>query len=168
MTLVVGIDPGQSGGIAMLDSDGRVVETWPMPVLGKEVDSVEIHQLLTEMRPQVVLERAGLRGGQSGALTIGANYGRLLAAVEIAGCPLCLCTPVQWSKHFSIPSGLKGPQKKAQSFLAARNVWGQAFTDLGLTKSKDGQVEALLIARWFIDARLQAATSRPRAPRASA
>ena len=99
----------------------------------------------------VTLELQRVMGGQGGGLTIGCNWGRLRALVELEGIPHQIITPVQWSKYFKIPAKLPAKEKKQHSFAAARRIWGDAFNDLKIGVSKDGMVDALLIARYAKD-----------------
>lgn len=48
--LYCGIDPGQNGGIAILDGKGDIVGVWPMPETEHEVC-----ELLSEFAPRLVL-----------------------------------------------------------------------------------------------------------------
>ncbi len=60
--LICGIDPGQSGGIALLTRSGEIVGVWPMPET--EAETVEI---LAEFAPRiavVALEKVGVMPGQ--------------------------------------------------------------------------------------------------------
>ena len=45
MTLILGIDPGKTGGIAVLNKDALTVETWPMPGTTQE-----LHDLIAGTR----------------------------------------------------------------------------------------------------------------------
>lgn len=143
--IIAGIDPGQSGGVAFVD--GTSLTTYPMPVLDKRVQVNEVITLLDMMAPSlVVVELQSIRNGQAGALAIGANYGRVLAAIECLGLPHRIVSPISWNKRAGIPAGLSGRPKKEASYAVAKRTWGKAFDALKLPISKDGQYEALLIA----------------------
>ena len=72
---------------------------------------------------------------------------RLLAAVEYLNLPHRIVTPATWNRALGIPAGLKGRAKKEASFALCRRLWGPAFDAMKIGISKDGQHEALLIAR---------------------
>ena len=145
---ICGIDPGQKGGIAFLK--GTAIEAvHPMPVLDKKIDVRALIVMLEIMGPDlVVIEQQSIRPMQSGAMAIGANYGRLLACVEALSLPHRIITPAQWNKAAGIKAGLTGRAKKEASYALCRRTWGAAFDRLGLRPAQDGQYEAALIARF--------------------
>ena len=153
MTLFIGIDPGLTGGVAILDEAGGIITTTLMPRVGSDIDIRAVRDMLPLYDDlHVTLELQQVRQGQGGDLTTGCNWGRLRALVELEGIPHQIITPTQWSKHFKIPS--KSPtkaEKKQHSFAAARRIWGDAFNDLKIGVSKDGMVDALLIGRYGRD-----------------
>lgn len=148
--IVCGIDPGVHGGVSFVQDEDRILGAWPMPILVRDVDAMELRGLLmTVGADKVVVELQSVRNAQAGALRIGANYGRLLATVELLGLPCREVTPAVWARKAGIPPKLKpGREKKDGSFAAARRTWGAAFDALGLKRSQDGPVDALLIARY--------------------
>ena len=150
--IFVGIDPGKEGGIALLDSTGAIIRTDLMPVVGSDIDIREVRYMLpTHDDLHVTLELQRVMALQGGKLTTGKNWGRLLALCELEGIPHQIITPAQWSQHFKIKSKLPKAEKKQHSFAAARRIWGDAFNDLKIGVSKDGMVDALLIARYAKD-----------------
>lgn len=150
--LWVGLDPGLRGGVAAVDEAGRPVFAKPMPVLNDRIDTRAVHAELVAAACMhevgATIELQGLRPRQAGGMKIGANYGRLLGALELAGVPFREITSPQWSRLADVPAGLDGARKKQASYGAAQRLWGSAFTDLGLRQTQDGPVEALLIAYW--------------------
>lgn len=152
--MICGIDPGMSGGVAFLDNDGKPIRSTPMPLLDKRVRTDLIMlEIDLNLGPDdmVVVELQSIRQAQKGAMAIGANYGRIMAAVEMSGRPNREITPTQWNRHFSIPAGLKGRPKKEASYHTCRQLWGKRFSDLDIPISKDGLYEALLIARFAFE-----------------
>ena len=150
--MIMGIDPGQKGGVALLSDPDTILRVEAMPILNKEVQSGWLYALIDAFCPsQVIVERQMIMSGQRGAMAIGSNFGRILAAIEIASVPYTLVTPTSWNRRAGIPAKLKGKDKKEASFAAARRTWGRQFDRLGLRPTQDGQVEALLIARYGLD-----------------
>ena len=105
---VVGIDPGQGGGLAFLSP--QVSEARVMPLLPKEavkaagspIDWAEIHRLLLSWMPDAVtIERVSSMPGQGVASTFkfGSNYGGLLAVVQGLAIPCRLVVPRVWKKN---------------------------------------------------------------------
>lgn len=96
---VVGIDPGQSGGIACIGPDE--VEAIPMPLAGKEVDGRALAIWLRERNPRlVVVERVASMPGQgvSSTFKFGRNYGAILGVIEACGLAYQLVTPQAWKR----------------------------------------------------------------------
>lgn len=144
----VGIDPGKEGGIAVLDRDGA----WgmPMPLLGKEIDVVEIADILQGIElsgsmEMVVIERIGNRPGQSAqsGITSGTNYGMLLGLVISHRYPLRIVTPQTWKAKV-----LKGTPKDKGAAIAFS---ARAYPTVDLKPGKkrtphDGIADAVCLA----------------------
>jgi len=144
--IVMGIDPGKKGGVGVLEYD-KPTAAVPLPYLDRQVDVRALATLIELHDPdKVALELQSIMGGQSGAMAIGSNYGRILAVIELAGVPYRIVTPASWSKAVGIPRGLSGKAKKEAAYVAAQRMWGQTFSNLNLKPTDDGLVEALLIA----------------------
>lgn len=124
--------------------DGKIgARPQPLPYNGKDLDALALGaQLLIWDPGLVIVELQQIRSGQSGAMSIGANYGRILATLEIGGWPYRVATPLTWKRVY----GIKAGSDKKASFAAARRVWGRDFDALGLGATKEGLVEAMLIA----------------------
>ena len=147
MTFYIGIDPGLAGGVGVVGAGGPI-EAHPMPRLGKAVDVRSLRDILGQYSGvfvQVIIEQQSIRPRQSGAMTIGANYGRLLGLLEADAWPYHVVTPAQWNRALKIPSGLTGTAKKQAAYKVAQDRWGHV---LDLRPQNDGQVEALLIAEY--------------------
>lgn len=147
--IVAGLDPGLKGGIAFMDEDDPLMAA-PMPKLKSIVDVVELSNMMKSMEPRrVYIERQSILAGQGAALTIGSNYGRLLAVCELLGVPYTLVTPGQWKKRCGFPTGCKGKEKAEAAFELVRRDFGDPVVQkLGLKVTRDGPVEALLIAKY--------------------
>lgn len=87
--VVVGIDPGKRGGLAALTYPGkRVYNVYDMPIVDGVVDAMGIVNWLLAIWEKntvfVGIERQQARPGQAGVVSNISNYGRILAAVEVA------------------------------------------------------------------------------------
>lgn len=92
----VGIDPGASGGIAILNSVGGVCVVKPMPPTHRD-----ILDMLTGIGPsRAVLEfvRSSPQMGVTSAFTFGQSYGALRMALVAAGVPFDEVTPQKWQQ----------------------------------------------------------------------
>lgn len=101
MRAVVGIDPGKSGGVALITPSGA--SGLPMPLVGKEIDGRYLAQWLRRVGPElVIVEKVGAarvngrpQGGTS-MFTFGTGFGKLLGVLEAVGIPHRLVTPQTW------------------------------------------------------------------------
>lgn len=140
---VIGIDPGLTGALALLDDDGlRVVD---MPVVGKRADAHEITDILTAWGhvDLVVLEEVSTRPGLSAAavLTTGINWGIVAGVIAALERPCRLIRPQTWTKALEV-----GSDKDAHRAAAKRLYPNHA--DLFARKKDDGRADAALIAWW--------------------
>jgi crossover junction endodeoxyribonuclease RuvC len=162
--LIIGIDPGQTGALAMLE-DGEPAGFFDMPTMdrkksGHEINGVELADLLRGRQtfyagvPIIIAlelvnampsfgkgqERRGM--GSSSAFRFGEGYGVIKGVLAALGLGFRLAQPRIWKKHH----GLLGSQKDAARTLAI-----QRFPNCAqhLTRKKDiGRSDALLIAAW--------------------
>lgn len=143
MAVILGIDPGASGGIAWInwsESDGRLygVKAHKMPETPR--DLAELLDGYTDTYGlSAVIERVSSRPGQgvSSTFKFGANFGMLqgvLAALEI---PYDLVTPTVWQKAMGCLSGGDKNRTKA----AAQRL----FPSLKITHAT---ADALLLAEY--------------------
>lgn len=145
MALVMGIDTGAAGAIAVvhrIDDFARVID---MPYLGNGmVDrgalAVELETAYIQL---AVLERqqAHFNTGRAAAFKLGRQYGTIETMLAVAGIQTEDPTPQQWKKEF----GLIGKDKRASVAVAQRLFPALAKQ---LLVSKDGRSEALLMAEW--------------------
>jgi len=147
--ITCGIDPGIRGGVAFIDEEDPVLAV-PLPKLVRIIDVVELCAILNSMAPRIVyIEQQVIMQGQKGALSLGANYGRVLAAVEMCRLPHRIVTPVQWkAKAGFIPKLTPAEKKEAAFEICRRTFGGDIMAQLNLTVPRDGPNEALLLAHY--------------------
>lgn len=152
--LVLAVDPGLSGALAVLDVDGRIVHVADLPVARDRslawIDGQALQSVLLEAiagRPcRAVVERVASRPGQgiASAFTFGAGLGSILGVVQTLRLPLELVTPAQWKRALGLSSD------KAASLDRARLL----FPTAELHRKRDhGRAEALLLAHWALRSR---------------
>lgn len=156
--LTLGIDPGQSGALALLDSDGQAELVVDLPVIrdgrlawidGGSLQSTLLNAL--RGRPcRTVVERVSAMPGQgvASSFAFGVGFGSILATLQTLQLPIELVTPASWK----LAMGL-GRDKRA-SLDKARLLFPTA--DLSLAKH-DGRAEALLLAYYAQNRRREAA-----------
>lgn len=118
--IYVGIDPGASGGVAVLTDRGYVLKTEP---LGGKTDR-DLWDLISGLRHTAaryfaVLERVGgytqAGGPQPGSamFNFGAGYGKLKMALTAACVPYLEVMPQKWQKAVGVPTRGKAESKVA-------------------------------------------------------
>lgn len=157
--MFMGIDPGQSGGIAAIDSNGTLIAR-PMPWMEKQgIDGAALKRILKQFPPthvfiEAIQQRKG-EGAVSGK-TAATQWGRVIGMLEMAGIPYDVVQPLKWRKAMDcgIPSG--GDQKDRRRLLKARSMSRVAQLwpnhDFRRTpkcsKPHEGMGEAALIAEY--------------------
>lgn len=141
--IYIGVDPGKSGGYAIIDDCGVITYSWD------DVFFIGYMKALVRRndRMMAAVEKVGARPGQGTVSMF--NFGKsagyiegVLSALEI---PYQLIPPATWKREFS----LIGKDKRA-SIITCHKLFPQA--DLKRTKrckvDSDGKAEALLIAEY--------------------
>lgn len=148
MTLIIGIDPGVSGAVALWDApSGPYV--FDMPTLaakrGKTALDVDAGRLADFLPPRgaAYVEQVQSRPRQAGQFAFGMNYGRVLGVLEALGIPIVHVPASKWKPAM----GLRGADKATSVALAAElfpHLKDQLYGPRGAPL--DGRAEALLIA----------------------
>jgi hypothetical protein len=143
MPMILGVDPGVTGGLAFFFPALRTVQVYDIPAAAGEVDAAAIVALLEEHQPdEAFVERAQSMPKQGVASTFkyGVAYGTILTALAIGKVPTHRITPAKWKRAM----GLDSDKEKSRA-LAIR-----LFPGCGdFTRKKDhGRAEAALIARY--------------------
>jgi len=148
--ITIGIDPGITGGIAILDGM-KLCRTKRMPtsLLGgkKIINANEVSTFCLSQNPDLfVIEKGIPMPGQSSVATFssGLNMGILAAISQLAQVPTLWVHPRTWKSFFRIGSN------KRESL----NFASQSFGDDGIHKwsvmANNGIAEAALIALWAV------------------
>lgn len=147
--IIIGIDPGFSGAIAIWRPAIRNLYIYDMPTIpnakGKtELDLHTLHDLLEpedDTRHIAVVEQvAAMRGqGVSSMFRFGQGFGAIQMALAAHKIETHYVTPVQWKKHFGLSS-----DKGVSRGLAMQRVPEKAH-EFKRVKD-DGRAEAALLA----------------------
>ena len=146
MTRVVGIDPGMSGGVALITSTGSILVE-DLPFVGKRLNASELSRILAAWRPleAVAVEDVSARPGNGSvsSFNFGCSFGAICATVQTMGLPLVLVRPQVWKRRMNLS------QDKERSRQLAINLFPSASGRL--TRKKDeGRAEALLLAHDYM------------------
>ena len=147
----MGIDPGFSGALAVLDSDLKIDFVMDMPILmvGKkrELDEAKLSDIFSRwrLRPMMVgLEKSQTMPNQ-GIVSSGrymSSYGFLRGLCVGNGIPYHLIQPQSWKKAMMPDMG----KEKGASIQKVTQI----YPELSLTRVKDhGIADAVLIARYL-------------------
>lgn len=152
--VILGVDPGMEGGIAVRTDDELILFKMPL-----WADSIDFEQVSIFLRPWArrimkgYLELQSIRPMQAGQFKIGRNFGNLEATIRMLDIPLNVIRPDVWSAAYDHGVTVKGDKarypliKKARAKIAIRVYPGISF--LASEKSTvphSGLVDAALIA----------------------
>lgn len=158
---IIGIDPGTTGALAMLQA-GTFVTADDMPVMARskaksskklQVNAAALTLLLSQWHPDAVvielvnaMPRVGSKAGMgaASAFNFGASFGIVQGVVAALGLQAHYVTPQTWKKR----AGLRGADKEA-SRMRAIQLWPAAAEALKCKKDA-GRAEAMLIARFGV------------------
>ena len=151
---VIGIDPGASGAVAILEEGGKFVMVFDMPSMVIKVGSamknrVSPEMLADELRgyagpgARAVIEKVSAMPGQgvSSMFAFGESYGLARGVLAGLGIPCSTVTPQQWKKWHNVNASKDGSRAKAAQ------LWPLNAGDFKRVKD-DGRAEACLIAEW--------------------
>ncbi len=156
---IIGIDPGLSGGIAVLE-DNKIKQVFDMPVMSdgkknkRQLNSAFLAQLITENIKSIedtiiVVEQVNAMPGQG--VTSMFNFGQTFGAIKGICAALRLSIffvrPAKWKKHFELINSSKD---------ASRTKAIEMYPSIAekLSKKKDvNKSDAILIARYYSETR---------------
>lgn len=139
----IGIDPGKSGALAVIDDDGYV---WNTKTFNESDYSLVLKEVASAPNVRVVLEHVGAMPGQGSVsmFNFGANFGFIKGLLAANNLPYELVRPQKWKRMFSCTSD------KNTSVDVAHRLFPNV--DLRRTtrcsKPHDGIAEALLMAEY--------------------
>jgi hypothetical protein len=136
MTAILGIDPGVTGGIAFLYSDG--IEAFDIPTVDGSVDVDTLARLVRERAPRLAIIEKAQAMPKQGVVSVfryGTAYGALCAII-----PTRIVSPRKWKNHF----GLDADKEKSRAL--AIQLW--PGTGLFERKRDHGRSEAALLAKY--------------------
>ena len=142
----IGIDPGATGAIAILQEDGAaMIEDWP----GDEraLTTILRYACILHGMPEMVLieyQQAMPKQGVVSMFKLGVNYGMWLSAVAAVNWPVRIIRPNEWKKGLGYPARSDGDTKE-YSLTLARRLYPKAAKYL-IRKKDHNRAEALLLA----------------------
>lgn len=150
---ILGIDPGASGAIAILKTDGKLIDVIDMPTTELQVGGKTKHRvspvfLQSELAfyaddARAVVEHVSAMPGQgvSSMFAFGEAFGLVRGVLAGMKVPTDLVTPAKWKRDLKV-----NPGKDGSRALAAQ-LWPDKAHMFKRVKD-DGRAEAALIAHW--------------------
>jgi len=141
---IIGIDPGISGGIAVI-YDGGEATAFAMPDTDIGIlDS--LREVTRTVGWRVYIEKVSPqpKNGARGNFTFGRSVGALRMAVAACGIPMHEVTPQRWQASFGLPSAAEAGSNTAKKNAHKRKAQ-EMFPGIRMTHAI---ADALLIAEW--------------------
>ena len=157
---IIGIDPGLSGGIAILD-DLKIFDLFDMPIMAegkKNKNQLNSAQLVNIIKKNiisgstsVIVEQVGAMPGQgvTSMFNFGQTFGAIKGICASLNLPIFFVRPAKWKKHFDLINSSKD---------ASRTKVIEMYPSISerLSKKKDvNKADAILIARYFKECKAQ-------------
>lgn len=148
--LFLGIDPGLTGALALLDARGALFQVEDLPTIARgkgkvrqEIDAAALARLLRPHAADIelaVVEQVSAMPGQGVAsvFSLGHTLGAIVGVLQALAIPLHLVTPAQWKKA----AGVSADKDLVRA--AAVRLYPAAPLD---RKKDHNRAEALLLAR---------------------
>jgi crossover junction endodeoxyribonuclease RuvC len=159
--IVVGIDPGLSGAIAILENN-KVLNIFDMPVMAegkknkRQLNSAQLVSIIKngtkpESEIAVVVEQVNAMPGQgvTSMFNFGQTFGAIKGVCAALELPIFFVRPSKWKKHFELINSSKD---------SSRTKVIEMYPSLSsqLAKKKDvNKSDAILIARFYTETRLK-------------
>ena len=157
---ILGIDPGLSGAIAILE-DKKVVGIFDMPVMAegkknkRQLNSAQLVNIIRENignndETAVVVEQVNAMPGQgvTSMFNFGQTFGAIKGVCAALELPIFFVRPSKWKKHFELINSSKDSSR-------TKAIEMYPYLSNQLSKKKDvNKSDAILIARFYNDTRL--------------
>jgi|TARA_B110000971_G_C19825360_1_gene415317 crossover junction endodeoxyribonuclease RuvC len=158
---IFGIDPGLSGGIAILENN-KVKEMFDMPVMSdgkknkRQLNSALLAQIIKDNIEDIedtvmVVEQVNAMPGQgvTSMFNFGQTFGAIKGICAALSLPIFFVRPAKWKKHFELINSSKD---------ASRTKVIEMYPSIAenLSKKKDvNKSDAILIARYYSETRFK-------------
>ncbi len=149
--MLLGIDLGAGGALALLSDTGELIDVADMPILRDgpksrpTVNGPLLAQIIQQWKPdRAFIEFVGARPGEgpTGAFAFGRSRGVIEGCLAAFGVPATFIAPAAWKRIIGIPPGKDGAKDAARSQAIRR--W-PAKAGLFARVKDDGRAEAVLI-----------------------
>ena len=156
---IIGIDPGLSGAIAILENI-KVLSIFDMPVMAegkknkRQLNSAQLVNIINDTTKNdeeiaVVVEQVNAMPGQgvTSMFNFGQTFGAIKGVCAALNLPIFFVRPSKWKKHFELINASKD-SSRTKVIEMYPNLSNQ------LAKKKDvNKSDAILIARYYSETR---------------
>ena len=158
---IIGIDPGLSGAIAVLE-DNKVLGIYDMPVMAegkkskRQLNSAQLVSIIKQHTSNndelaIVVEQVNAMPGQgvTSMFNFGQTFGAIKGVCAALELPIFFVRPTKWKKYFELLNSSKD---------ASRTKAIEMYPSLSnhLSKKKDvNKSDAILIARFYSETRFK-------------
>jgi crossover junction endodeoxyribonuclease RuvC len=151
VTAIISIDIGVQGAIALLSTEGQLIEVFDMPVLAdgpagrRAVNAPLVAEIVFRAHAsEAFIEFVGARPGEGavGAFAFGRSRGVIEGVLGAAGIPATHIAPAAWKRAIGIKQGKEGAKDAARAEAIRRFP---AHAQLFARVKDDGRAEAALI-----------------------
>lgn len=153
MRLIIGVDPGVHGALAVLSQDREIIQMIDMPVVEIKVGKSMKLRVSPELLAHELARYSGTADawveqvtampgqGVSSMFSFGESFGVVKGVLAGRGINISTVTPVRWKKAMELNAGKDGSRAKAVQ------MWPDK-ADLFKRVKDDGRAEAALIAEF--------------------
>ena len=159
--MIIGVDPGLTGAIAILDGN-KVINLFEMPVMAegkknkRQLNSAQLVSIIKENiknkeETAVIVEQVNAMPGQgvTSMFNFGQTFGAIKGVCAALELPIFFVRPSKWKKHFELINSSKDSSrtKVIEMYPSLSNQ---------LSKKKDvNKSDAILIARFYNETRFK-------------
>jgi hypothetical protein len=137
--MIAGIDPGKAGAVALNNGRHHLL---PLLADGKTLDVEALQDIVIAENVRIAyVETQHVRARQGGSFTIGSNFGRLSATLDLCGVKWHELTPQQWQKAL----GLTGDKAEHIAYAETHGFTVPLSSHYKNAKPLDGVADAACI-----------------------
>lgn len=150
--LYIGVDPGLKGGIAFISEEDRIVDVFPMPIVGGVVNIPLLVSKIHHFAEKYTIFCATVekvhsmpKQGVASTFRFGMGYGQILGMFATLRIPVLFVTPQRWKKE------MLRDTKKDKAAACEMVVRTYPSTQLVLPRCRkphDGMADAILICNY--------------------
>ena len=154
---VIGIDPGLSGAIAILE-DNKVLQIFDMPVMAegkknkRQLNNAQLVNIIKDNtqgseEKAVVVEQVNAMPGQgvTSMFNFGQSFGVIKGVCAAMQLPIYFVRPTKWKKHFDLINSQKDASRVKVIEMFPK------FSPILSRKKDSNKSDAILIANYYIN-----------------